>query len=96
MVEGQTLPKQQMQKLRGEAETYDSDPKPDVGFGELIADEEFLAFEQLFDLVQGREHCMYGGFIRFGAARKTGLVNTICSDNASNALEEENTKNTNY
>lgn len=87
MVEGQTLPEQQMRKSRGEAEAYDSDPKPDVGFGELITDEELLALEQLFDFVQGREHRMHGGFICFGAARKTGLVNAICSGNASDAWD---------
>jgi len=58
-------------------EADDSDPKPDVSFCELITDEEFLALERLFDLVQGLEHFINCSLICFGAARKTGLVNAV-------------------
>jgi len=37
-------------------EANDGNPKPNVGFGQLFADEEFLALENLFDFVQGFEH----------------------------------------
>ena len=30
---------------------YDGDPKPDVGFGKSITDEEFLALENLLDFI---------------------------------------------
>jgi len=37
-------------------EANDSDPKPDVRFGQLIADKEFFIFKHLFDLVKSLEY----------------------------------------
>jgi len=43
----------------------------------LVADEELLALEHLFDLVQGLEQWINSGLICFGAVRETGFVNSI-------------------
>ena len=67
--------------MRSDAEMHDGDPKPNASFGQLIADEEFLALEHLFDLVQGLEQWANGGLVCFGAVHETGFVNTIWTDN---------------
>jgi len=58
-------------------EANDSDPEPNISFGQLITDEEFLALEYPLDLVQGLEHRMHGSLICLGAVCETGLVNSI-------------------
>jgi hypothetical protein len=41
---------------RSKRKTHDGDPEPNISFGQLIADEEFLALEHLFDPAQGLKY----------------------------------------
>ena len=59
------------------ASTHHRDPKPDISFGQLIADEKFLSLEYLLDFVQGLEHRTHCGLIRLGGARESRFVNSV-------------------
>ena len=41
---------------RSKTKTHDGNPEPNVSFGQLIADEELLALEHLFDPAQGLKY----------------------------------------
>jgi len=88
-------PKNKHEKRRCNVKTHDRDPEPDVGFSEVITNEEFLALEQLFNLVQGLEYGVHRSLVGFGAARKASLVNSICTDNMSTPRTREKFKTTN-
>ena len=65
-------------RTRGKEKTHDGDPKPDVSFGQLIADEELLvALELLFDLVQGFEQRIDRSLVCFWGIGEPSFVNTI-------------------
>lgn len=59
------------------AKTHYRDPKPDISFSQLIADEKFLSLEYLLDFIQALEHRIHRCFIRFGGVRESRFVNSI-------------------
>ena len=70
-------------------ETHGGDPEPDIGFGQLVPDEKFLALEHLFDFVEAFEQWIYGGLVRFGGSRETGFVNPTWARQPSEYLGNE-------